>query len=201
MVIALEGLPGSGKTTSARLLAQELGAAVLCETTQDHPFLETVYDDARRYDLNVELAFLLLHNAGYRRVGSETTAVSDYSPAKDLVFAEAMLAGRELDLFVELYEQLYAGYRPPKLVVYLDASPELCLQRITERLRTDRSRAFEAGMDISRLRLMQSLYASRSAELGETVKRLAIHPEDTVDDVVENLLPLVQGDARPGTTR
>lgn len=197
MIIAVEGLPGAGKTTSASLLAARLGAHAVRETTQGHPFLDTVYDDARRYDLQVELAFLLIHNGGYRQLRRREAVVTDFSPVKDLLFADAMLAGRDLEIFVEVYEQLYTGHPAPDRVVYLDVAPDLCLHRIRTRMERDPSRRFEAGMDLERLLQIQAVYESRLPELGKTVIRFDVNDGMTESEVVEGLmsalLPRVPG--------
>ena len=190
MLVALEGLPGSGKTTSAYLLARRLTAATVCETTHDHPFLETVYDDTRRYDLQVELAFLLLHNAGYRQIDRNTLTIADFSPVKDLIFADAMLSGRERDLFDALYHELYERYLPPEVVVYLDAAPELCLGRVRKRLEADESRKFEAGMDLDRLRLIQEIYEAKMSDLGNSVVRLSVD-DQPAEEIIDDLLSLI----------
>jgi deoxyguanosine kinase len=199
VIVALEGVPGSGKTTSAYLLARRLGVPAVCETTHDHPFIETIYDDTGRYDMQVELAFLLLHNAGYRRIPQEATVVTDYSPAKDLLFAEAMLAGRDLELFGDLYEQLYADLPAPELVLYLDASPDLCLERVRQRLETDPARTFEMRMDITRLRIMRDIYEARMAELGARVLRYTVGSADTESQVTDGLVNLVERERHAAT--
>src|SRR5687768_11692140 len=152
MVIALEGLPGSGKTTSAGLVAERLGARALTETTGDHPFLQQVYDDSDRDDLTVELTFLIVHANPYRRLDRSGVTVCDFSPAKDLLFSEDMLCGDDLRLFEDVYERLYLGHRLPDVAVYLKADPRLCLDRVRERIGADPSRAFELGMTLERLR-------------------------------------------------
>jgi len=194
MVIALEGLPGAGKTTSAVLLGQRLGAEVSCETTQDHPFLTTVYDHARRYDLQVELGFLLLHSAAYREIPADRTAVTDFSPVKDRFFAEDMLSGSDLDLFERVYAQLYAGRPTPELVVFLDATPELCMERVERRLARDPKRAFEQNLDIQALRRMHETYERRLEELGERVLRLPISNDLSEDDVLSRVAQLVKAE-------
>jgi deoxyadenosine/deoxycytidine kinase len=192
MIISLEGLPGSGKTTSANLLAKRLGTRVLYETTRDHPFLQTVYDDVERYDLQVELAFLLLHHAAYRRLPQEEMVVTDFSPVKDLLFAEAILAEADLELFEAVYTHLYARHPRPHVVLVLGASPELCLQRIRRRLRTDPHRSFEEGLDLKRLEMIQAAYANRHDDLGERVFNIAIGEHDSEENVTDRIAALLE---------
>ena len=76
-------------------------------------------------------------------VPSPTVTVTDFSPAKDLLFADDMLAGPELRLFTETYERLYEGFPRPDLVIdMLNALPhesvslrELTLARVREFIR------------------------------------------------------------------
>lgn len=194
MVIALEGLPGAGKTTSAVMLGRRLKVQAVCETTQDHPFLETVYDDAGRYDLQVELAFLLLHSAAYREIPAERMTVTDFSPVKDLFFAKDTLSGSDLDLFERVYDQLYAGKPEPEMAVFLDAAPELCMERVRRRLSRDGSRRFEEGLEIDRLQRMHDTYWRRTQELGERVLRLPISADLSEADVVDRLLKLLDAE-------
>ncbi len=194
MVIALEGLPGAGKTTSAVLLGKRLRIQAVCETTQDHPFLQTVYDDAGRHDLQVELAFLLLHSAAYREISTLHPAVTDFSPVKDLFFAEDMLSGSDLHLFERVYAHLYADKDEPRTVVFLDASPELCMERVHRRLSRDDDRRFEEGLELARLQRMYAIYSHRIKDLGEHVLRLPISVDETKAEVVDRLLEVLDGE-------
>lgn len=183
VVIAIEGLPGAGKTTSARALARKLGIPALIETTADHPFLESVYDDADRHDLETELAFLLLHFHGYRtRARQHGIVISDFSPAKDHLFARDMLTAQDLEVFETVYAQLYRDESLPALALYLDVPPEECLRRIR-----GRGREFEAGLELDRLVRMRQLYVAHLATLADRVVEVVIGPEDTPDEVVARL--------------
>jgi len=82
MIIAFEGLPGGGKTTTAQLLAARLKAACATESTHNHPFLDSVYRDDARHDLEVELAFLLLHASAWRAIEAAGVTVTDFTPVR-----------------------------------------------------------------------------------------------------------------------
>jgi deoxyguanosine kinase len=191
MVIALEGLPGAGKTTAAGLVAERLGALALRETTGDHPFLQQVYDDGDRDDLTVELSFLIVHANPFRRIDRSRLTICDFSPAKDVLFAEEMLVAADLDLFRTVYDRVYEAHPLPEAVVYIRASPELCFERIRRRITLDPARAFEAGMTVDRLRRMQSRYESGIGRLGEDVLTVdadaQLGPLDQATVIVEAL--------------
>ena len=198
VVIAIEGLPGAGKTTSAALVARQLDAHVVRETTRDHPFLSSVYDDAGRDDLIVELAFLVVHAAAFRRLASRNLVVIDYSPVKDDLFALDMLDGRDYRTFRHAYSTLYHEPRPD-IVVYLRVPPELCLERVRMRMQRDPRRGFEAGMTIDRLQRMSVLYEANLTRLGRAVVPLDIDASMDVESVVDRVVRALR--PRLATTR
>lgn len=202
MIVTLEGLPGVGKTSTAHLLADRLKGQLVCETTHNHPFLGSVYRDDERYDLEVELAFLLLHSSAWRRIDRSSMTVTDFSPVKDVLFADDMLANHnDRTLFDHAYSRLYDGYSPPDVVIYLDLAPELCLERVRRRYAADSTREFEKGLTLDRLVRMESLYKARLDQLGGKVQVLEVEgilrsgdteteSKDRVADAVLGLLSL-----------
>jgi len=192
MVIAFEGLPGVGKTTTAGLVAQRLGARVVRETTGDHPFLQQVYDETERDDLTVELTFLLVHANPYRRLDRTVVTVCDFSPAKDILFAEDMLGADDLKLFEEIYRRMYRGHPLPDVSVYLRGDAQMCLERVRHRMRVDPNRAFEAGMTLDRLRKMEVRYEGARVRLGQEQLTCDVSVDMAPQAVVEAVCELLK---------
>jgi deoxyguanosine kinase len=183
MLIALEGLPGAGKTTSTRLVSQLLGGNALIESTADHPFLDAVYDDENRFDLEIELAFLLLHAGAYRRVDRARTTISDFSPAKDIIFAEDMLGSADFEAWRRIYERVYEDLPAPDLVVFLRVAPEICLERIERR-----GREFEHGLTLDRLRRLEVRYERDLKVLGSRYIFLTPGASESPDLVAQSIV-------------
>lgn len=135
--VVVEGPIGVGKTTLARKLAETLGTQMMLEEPRDNPFLERFYRDAGRYALATQMHFLL-HRIGQIRdlmhIDLATSrVVSDYLLEKDLLFAQLTLEGDELELYRRLHLQLQPAAPVPDLVIYLQAEPEVLIDRIKRR--------------------------------------------------------------------
>jgi deoxyadenosine/deoxycytidine kinase len=175
VIVAFEGLPGAGKTTTAHLLAAQLGFTAITESTHDHPFLESVYRDGERNDLEIELAFLLLHAGAWRAIDPRVSTVCDFTPVKDLLFARDTLTERaDLALFETAYERLNRGAWLADIVVYLRATPELAHARVRGRYEQDPHRRFEEAMEIKRLLAIERQYAAHHDQLGRVVLDLDV---------------------------
>jgi len=144
--IALEGVIGVGKTTLARNLSQRLGARLLLEEVEENPFLELFYKDMRRYAFQTQMFFL---TSRYRQqceyvqgdVFYQKT-VSDYIFQKDRIFANITLDDRELELYNRIVPVMERDLPRPDLVIYLQASLPVLMQRIHHR-----GRSYERAMD------------------------------------------------------
>lgn len=147
MYIAIEGVIGVGKTTLARLLAPAFQADVLLEVFEENPFLSDFYGDRQRYAFQTQIFFLLSRYHQQRRKVHELleggkSLISDYTFAKDSLFASINLQGDELDMYGRVHEALAEKIIMPDLLVYLRADTSVLMQRIAMR-----DRSYERNMD------------------------------------------------------
>jgi len=141
MYIAIEGVIGVGKTTLARLLQHAFEADILLEVFEENPFLSDFYSDRERYAFQTQIFFLLSRYHQQRRgIPAVLTAgrnlLSDYTFAKDALFARINLHGDELDMYHRVHEALAEKIPLPDLLVYLRADTDVLMQRIALRDRT-----------------------------------------------------------------
>lgn len=138
MYVAIEGVIGVGKTTLARLLQPRFEADLLLEIFEENPFLSDFYADRQRYAFQTQIFFLL---SRYRQQNNTVPNIlnaghdllADYTFAKDALFAQINLSGDELTMYYKVHEALGEKIPKPDLLVYLQASTDVLMQRITLR--------------------------------------------------------------------
>jgi len=138
--VAIEGPIGVGKTTLARLIHKQLEAELLLEVFEENPFLSDFYADRAKYAFQTQIFFLL---SRYRqqhqviaRALQRSSLVSDYTFAKDELFARLNLSNDELAVYGNLHRVLAEKIPLPDLVVYLRADLDVLMERIQVRDRT-----------------------------------------------------------------
>ena len=138
--IAIEGNIGAGKTTLARLLSKAAGASLFLEEVDDNPFIEKYYQNAEGYAFQAQIFFLLNRYRQQMEINQQdlfaNILVADYLFAKDTIYAHAVLDDEELVLYNRLHSLLEGKIVSPDLTIYLQASPEVLLQRIRKRGRS-----------------------------------------------------------------
>lgn len=158
MFIAIEGVIGVGKTTLARLLQPTFRAEILLEIFEENPFLSDFYADRERYAFQTQIFFLLSRYRQQRETVVNTlqsgrTLISDYTFAKDALFARINLRGDELEMYHRVHEALSEKIPTPDLTVYLYASTDVLMQRIALR-----DRPYERAMERAYIAALGAAY-------------------------------------------
>jgi len=158
MYFAIEGVIGVGKTTLARLLQPSYSANVLLEIFEENPFLSRFYTDRARYAFQTQIFFLLSRYQQQNRnvpelLSTGETLISDYTFDKDALFARINLSGDELEMYNRVHAALAEKIPRPDLVIYLRASTDTLMQRITMR-----DRPYERSMERNYIESLNQAY-------------------------------------------
>ena len=164
--IAIEGVIGVGKTTLARLLQPRFDASVLLEVVEDNPFLSKFYQDRERFAFQTQIFFLLSrYHQQYQAIPAALrrgNLISDYTFAKDELFAWLNLRDDELAMYGRVHAALGEKIPRPDLIVYLRADHDVLMRRIALR-----DRPFERDMDPDYIREVAAAYDAWLSRLND----------------------------------
>lgn len=170
------------------------------EVFEENPFLASFYEDRERYAFQTQIFFLLSRFHQQMRITAEVLEqqpfISDYTFAKDRLFAELNLSGDELEMYYRVHQALGERITPPQLLIYLQADTDTLMARIASR-----DRSYERNMQRDYIK-----------QLGEAYEAFAINWDvcpllviDTSDlDIVSNanhlnrVLEMVKGELGRG---
>lgn len=155
--MAIEGPIGVGKTSLARLLSEEFNARCILETPEENPFLSHFYRDRKKYAFQVQVFFLLTRFQQQQEIAQldlfNQATISDYLFDKDRIFALLNLDENELALYDKIFQLLEGRTSAPDLVLFLQARPEVLLQRIKSR-----NIPYEREIDLDYLKRLTEAY-------------------------------------------
>lgn len=198
--VAIEGVIGVGKTTLSRRLSKSMNASLVLEVVEENPFLARFYDDPDAFAFQTQLFFLLSRYRQQLDLAQghlfAQSVVADYIFAKDQIFATINLSDDELALYRSIVPLLEERVNPPDLVVYLQATTEVLLERIKRR-----GRSFERDIGADYLETLSEAYNHFFFHYDDTPLLIVNTNEmDLVgsDDDYERLLALIESH-RSGT--
>lgn len=177
--VSIEGLIGSGKTTTTEMISDSRALTPVFERVESHPFLEDFYRDGLAHVLELELAFILMRWHAVRGAPQDARIIADFSPYKDLVFSRLLLEDEaELDLVHRLHSELWQKARRPDLAIFLDAPPELAFARMRSR-----GRPMEQGLDVAYLERLRAEYLTSLEHLASRVVTVAVSENESKYEV------------------
>ena len=155
--IAVEGPIGVGKTSLVQLLADRFeGVMVLEDIT--NPFLPDFYEGRAGAAFQVQMYFLLSRFQQQREINQmnlfQRLVLADYTFPKDRIFAYLNLDDTDLRVYEKLYPVLEQEVPTPDLVIYMQASVPVLLERIARR-----GRDFERTIDPDYLERLSEAYS------------------------------------------
>ena len=132
--IAIEGAIGVGKTTLAKKISDTVKCETLFEDYVTNPFLKDFYDHNQLNSFSTQLYFLLKRIEQSIEVkDTKNLLISDFYFGKDELFAKLNLTQVEYAMYKELREKLDFNPPVPDLIIYLQASTDILLERIKNR--------------------------------------------------------------------
>ena len=156
--IVVEGPIGVGKTSLAERLAKSFDAELVLEAVDENPFLERFYRSGRSAALPAQLFFLFQRAKQIEELRQSDmfspVRIADFHLDKDRLFAETNLDAEELNLYDQIAEKLDIDAPVPDLVIYLQASVDALMQRISRR-----GVQYERGIDRQYLEKLTEAYA------------------------------------------
>jgi deoxyadenosine/deoxycytidine kinase len=165
--IAIEGAIGVGKTSLAKILANQFGWRLVQEEVGHNPFLERFYENPRKFAFQTQLFFLLSRYRQQRELAQgnlfEKGVVSDYVLAKDKIFALINLEDDEISLYDSIYRLLVPTVPRPDLVIYLQARSEVLLSRVRKR-----GVEYERNISLDYLKTLSDAYSEYFFHYNET---------------------------------
>jgi len=136
--IVVEGCIGAGKTTLAKMMAEDVNAELVLERFKDNNFLPKFYQDPVHYAFPVEMTFLTdryqqLKNLLSSRDLFTDLVIGDYFIDKSIIFSKNNLPPDEYNLYKNVFDIISSFLPKPDLLLYLYNDAEHLLQNIAQR--------------------------------------------------------------------
>jgi deoxyguanosine kinase len=185
MWLAIEGVVGAGKTTTSSLVGELAGMEATLERLEEHPLLEAYYRDPARYALETELVFMAIQVRQVREALPAKRLITDFAPAKNLIFARLATRGEDFRLLEVADARLWADLPQPDLTVILDVPLDVCRARVRAR-----GRLYEQGLNIEDLARIREGYLDGFDTLGAHVERLELSGSEKPTEVARTVLQI-----------
>ncbi|MFB1051687.1 deoxynucleoside kinase [Paraliobacillus sp. JSM ZJ581] len=136
--ISVEGPIGVGKTSLSKKIATHFELHLLKEIVEENPFLGKFYEDIEEWSFQTEMFFLCnrykqLEDIQKHYLSHGKPVVADYHISKNMLFAKRTLKTPQFKKYEQIYHIITNDMPKPNMMIYLDASLETLVQRISIR--------------------------------------------------------------------
>jgi deoxyadenosine/deoxycytidine kinase len=140
-MIVIDGVVGVGKSTLMEILTKEMGLVAYEEPVVNNPILDKFYYNRERYSFPLQIFFLNERFRNIKMASQQPNAVLDRSIYGDLIFAKMLkdngeMSIEEFNIYLNLFHNMIEHCKAPKLMIYLEISPEEAMKRIAKRGRS-----------------------------------------------------------------
>ncbi len=139
-LIGIAGNIGVGKTTVTEKLAIKLGWRPYFESVIDNPYLDDFYKDMHRWSFNLQIYFLAHRFRSQKEIAEAAeSAIQDRTIYEDVeIFARSLyeqgyMNTRDYETYRDLFQNMVPYLPRPDLIIYLRASVDTLMDRISSR--------------------------------------------------------------------
>ena len=158
--LAIAGNIGVGKTNLTKALNQRLGWRSYYEPVVNNPYLENFYEDMQRWSFHLQMFFLSKRFEAQREfMLIEESFIQDRTIYEDgevfarTLYEQGSMTEVDYENYKSLFDLMVSFLRPPDMIIYLEASPEVLLGRIE-----NRGRDCEKSITLEYLSRLDSAY-------------------------------------------
>lgn len=159
-LVGIAGNIGVGKTTLTRKMAEKLGWKSYFESVIDNPYLDDFYKDMARWSFNLQIYFLAHRFRTLKQIAaSGKNSIQDRTIYEDVeIFARSIheqgfMSERDFKTYYDLFYEMIPHIKAPDVIIYLRASHETLMNRISSR-----GREFEQTIDPQYILYLNSAY-------------------------------------------
>ncbi|MBR1517646.1 MAG: deoxynucleoside kinase [Bacteroidales bacterium] len=160
MHIAIAGNIGSGKTTLTKLLAKHYGYKPMYETTDRNPYINSFYEDMRRWSFNIQIYFLhtrvrqlLDIRKEYENIVQDRTLYEDAYIFAPNLHDMGLMNTRDFENYQATFELISSFIQPPDLLIYLRGDVPSLIRQIQHR-----GREYESAIRLDYLSSLNQRY-------------------------------------------
>lgn len=137
-MLTVDGVVGVGKSTLMGILEEEFNLTAFEEPVVNNPILDKFYYDRKKYAFSLQVFFLNERFKHIKAASKTDGAILDRSIYGDLIFAKMLKDNGEMELeefniYLDLFNNMIQHCAAPKLMIYLEISPEGAVKRIAKR--------------------------------------------------------------------